>query len=323
MLAAGLKGIEDGLELQPPTEDQDLFCLSRQDLRAQGMSTLPESLGEAVELSAASDLMRETLGEHIHAYLVNAKRADWNAYQGFVTQWSAIATWGCCSHARWKGGMMQRKTVIFVADSLDNAHKFQQVLSGLDVDVAAGSSLAVQEAARAASELRSGRVRGARGRAFGCGAGRAAAGGGRIGIDAGHRRRGPAGRIPPARPGEGRLRRAWRQRGRVRLAHPPASVAGQRGVVVRLSGGGQPDHQPGHLPGEGGRRAARPHVSGICASGLSGHASGAHVLAGRASAPRLGLRLLRRLAHRRRARPPACVPSWDRTWHSIWKPCAA
>ena len=33
-----------------------------------------------------------------------------------------------------------RKSVIFVADSLDNAHKFQQVLSGLDVEVAAGSS---------------------------------------------------------------------------------------------------------------------------------------------------------------------------------------
>ncbi len=35
---------------------------------------------------------------------------------------------------------MQRKTVIFVADSLDNAHKFQQVLSSFDVGVAAGSS---------------------------------------------------------------------------------------------------------------------------------------------------------------------------------------
>lgn len=35
---------------------------------------------------------------------------------------------------------MQRKTVIFVADSLDNAHKFQQVLSSFDVSVAAGSS---------------------------------------------------------------------------------------------------------------------------------------------------------------------------------------
>lgn len=37
--------------------------------------------------------------------------------------------------------MQQRKNVIFIADSLDNAHKFQAVLSNLDVDVAAGSSL--------------------------------------------------------------------------------------------------------------------------------------------------------------------------------------
>lgn len=37
--------------------------------------------------------------------------------------------------------MTGRKTVIFVADSLDNAHKFQAVLSSLDVDVAAGSSV--------------------------------------------------------------------------------------------------------------------------------------------------------------------------------------
>ena len=36
---------------------------------------------------------------------------------------------------------MQRKTIIFIADSLGNAHKFQQVLSKLDVDVAAGSSV--------------------------------------------------------------------------------------------------------------------------------------------------------------------------------------
>lgn len=36
---------------------------------------------------------------------------------------------------------MNAKTVIFVADSLDNAHKFQAVLSSLDVEVAAGSSV--------------------------------------------------------------------------------------------------------------------------------------------------------------------------------------
>jgi DNA-binding response OmpR family regulator len=36
---------------------------------------------------------------------------------------------------------MDRKNVIFIADSLDNAHKFRQVLSELDVNVSAGSSL--------------------------------------------------------------------------------------------------------------------------------------------------------------------------------------
>lgn len=87
MLAAGLAGIEEELELQAPTEDQDLFMLSRQDLRQQGIETLPESLGEAVELFADSTLMRETLGDHIHGYLVAAKRAEWNSYQGFVSQW--------------------------------------------------------------------------------------------------------------------------------------------------------------------------------------------------------------------------------------------
>ena len=40
---------------------------------------------------------------------------------------------------------MQRKTVIFVADSLDNAHKFQRVLSGFDVEVAAGSSVQLKK----------------------------------------------------------------------------------------------------------------------------------------------------------------------------------
>ena len=44
-------------------------------------------LGEAVELFAESALMREVLGEHIHSYLVRAKRAEWEAYQGIVTPW--------------------------------------------------------------------------------------------------------------------------------------------------------------------------------------------------------------------------------------------
>ena len=87
MLAAGLKGIEEGLEPPTPVEDTNLFTLPRHELRRQGFRTLPESLGEAVELFEGSQLMREVLGEHIHSYLVQSKRAEWNAYQSYVSQW--------------------------------------------------------------------------------------------------------------------------------------------------------------------------------------------------------------------------------------------
>ena len=38
-----------------------------------------------------------------------------------------------------------RKKVVFIADSLDNAYKFQQVLSGFDVDIAAGSTVQIKK----------------------------------------------------------------------------------------------------------------------------------------------------------------------------------
>lgn len=37
------------------------------------------------------------------------------------------------------------KKVLFIADSLDNAHKFQKVLSGMDVEVEAGSSMHMRQ----------------------------------------------------------------------------------------------------------------------------------------------------------------------------------
>ncbi len=87
MLAAGLAGIEEGLQPPDPIEDRDLFTQSRQDLRKQGFRTLPESLGEAVELFAESKLMHETLGDHICDYLVETKRAEWDEYQSNVSEW--------------------------------------------------------------------------------------------------------------------------------------------------------------------------------------------------------------------------------------------
>lgn len=87
MLAAGMKGIEEELELMPPVSVSDNLPLSRQELANMGIGTLPSDLGEAIELFEHSQLMKDVLGEHVHSYLVETKRAEWHEYQSLVSQW--------------------------------------------------------------------------------------------------------------------------------------------------------------------------------------------------------------------------------------------
>ena len=87
MLAAGLAGIEEGLTPDDPIEDRNLFDFSPSALQDSGLPTLPMNLGEAVDLFEKSDLMREVLGEHIHSYLVQTKRAEWMEYLSHVSPW--------------------------------------------------------------------------------------------------------------------------------------------------------------------------------------------------------------------------------------------
>lgn len=87
ILAAGLKGIEEGLQLPDPIEGDELFGLSREELTARGVDTLPATLGEAIERFEESELMREVLGEHIHRYMADEKRREWNEFLAHVSDW--------------------------------------------------------------------------------------------------------------------------------------------------------------------------------------------------------------------------------------------
>ena len=89
MLAAGLKGIDEGLE--PPAEATatDVFA-SDAELAARGFERLPRNLGEAVERFAESDLMREVLGDHIFDFMVTAKRNEWEEFSSTVTDWERV-----------------------------------------------------------------------------------------------------------------------------------------------------------------------------------------------------------------------------------------
>jgi len=86
LLQAGLEGIEQGYELPEPME-QNLYHLSPEDRQRMGIEQLPASLGEAVELAAASELVLRTLGEHTFNRFVEIKRREWEEYRLDVSQW--------------------------------------------------------------------------------------------------------------------------------------------------------------------------------------------------------------------------------------------
>ncbi|MGL4831782.1 MAG: glutamine synthetase family protein [Propionibacteriaceae bacterium] len=84
-LAAGLKGIEEGYELDAPC-DSDVTALSDRERRTLGIDKLPTNLGEAVAVMETSELVAETLGEPVFDYFLRNKRAEFEAYRRQVTQ---------------------------------------------------------------------------------------------------------------------------------------------------------------------------------------------------------------------------------------------
>ncbi|MCX6394805.1 MAG: glutamine synthetase family protein [Solirubrobacterales bacterium] len=86
LLHAGLDGIEHGYELPEPM-DQNLYHLSTEERRRLGIEQLPETLGEAVEITAESELVLRALGEHAFDRFIDIKRREWDDYRVQVTQW--------------------------------------------------------------------------------------------------------------------------------------------------------------------------------------------------------------------------------------------
>src|SRR5215212_10207598 len=86
LLHAGLEGIEQGYELPEPM-DTNLYHLTAEERRERGIVALPETLGEAVDEFAASDLLRRAFGDHIFENYVKLKRQEWDEYRIQLTEW--------------------------------------------------------------------------------------------------------------------------------------------------------------------------------------------------------------------------------------------
>jgi glutamine synthetase len=84
ILAAGLRGIDEGLDLPDGAED-DVWSLTDAERRALGIAPLPASLAEAITLMEESELVAETLGEGVFDFFLRNKRQEWAEYRQQVT----------------------------------------------------------------------------------------------------------------------------------------------------------------------------------------------------------------------------------------------
>jgi glutamine synthetase len=86
MLAAGLKGVEEGYDL-PPEATNNIYEMTPEERAAEGIGSLPQSLTEAVSAMEESELVAEALGEHVFEYFIRNKRSEWLDYKAHVTPW--------------------------------------------------------------------------------------------------------------------------------------------------------------------------------------------------------------------------------------------
>ena len=84
LLAAGMKGVEEGYELPPGAED-DVWSLSDVERLALGYDELPHNLADALRAMQDSELVAEVLGEHVFDFFLRNKRVEWDGYRRQVT----------------------------------------------------------------------------------------------------------------------------------------------------------------------------------------------------------------------------------------------
>jgi glutamine synthetase len=86
ILAAGLKGVEEGYKL-PDELPINLYELTAEERLTEGVVALPGNLGEAIAEAERSELVAATLGEHVFEWFIRNKKEEWADYVAEVTHW--------------------------------------------------------------------------------------------------------------------------------------------------------------------------------------------------------------------------------------------
>jgi len=86
MLATGLEGIDKGYDLPEPVE-MNVYKMTPEELKANGIESLPESIGEAIAETERSTIVRQSLGDHVFDHLIELKKKEWDDYRTHLSQY--------------------------------------------------------------------------------------------------------------------------------------------------------------------------------------------------------------------------------------------
>ncbi|NLG69114.1 MAG: type I glutamate--ammonia ligase [Firmicutes bacterium] len=86
VIAAGLDGIRRALS-PPESQEANVYRMTPEQRLRAGIESLPGSLEEALEELVQDDVVVRTLGPHVFARFVEAKRIEWDVYRTQVHRW--------------------------------------------------------------------------------------------------------------------------------------------------------------------------------------------------------------------------------------------
>jgi glutamine synthetase len=86
MLHAGLDGIERDLDCPEPVRE-NIYEFDEDKRAEYGIETLPGHLGEAIDALEDDEVVQDALGTHVTEKFVEAKRAEFDEYKAFVSDW--------------------------------------------------------------------------------------------------------------------------------------------------------------------------------------------------------------------------------------------
>ncbi len=86
ILSAGLEGIRKK-SVAPAPVDRNIYTMTAAERKAAGIDDLPSSLSRAVSYLSEDETIKESLGKHIYANFIEAKKFEWAAYRSQVTEW--------------------------------------------------------------------------------------------------------------------------------------------------------------------------------------------------------------------------------------------